>query len=292
MIGPGEAIALATAVIWGTGILMYRVALRELSPIELTFIRSVSAALFLVLAAAAFGSTPFGGLDATDMVLLILSGVLLFIGDISYFHCVGTIGIWIATPLSSVYPLFVAGIAYIFLGESVTGLQLTGIIVIVLGIVVLTFRSPPGDGQNQGISTVSSLYGLMAAFLWATSLVALRFVLIDEGLFVATSSRSVVIVLILAMILGARGNLGELRRRTLSREVRYLSFISGAWGIGLGALLFYYSMEFIGTARATAISATYPLFAGFLGTLLLSERMTINKVAGTILVVAGLILLP
>lgn len=78
----------------------------------------------------------------------------------------------------------------------------------------------------------------------------------------------------------------------LSRNVKYLALISGAWGIGLGGLLFFYSMEFIGTARATAISATNPLFGGFLGTLLLGEKITVQKVAGAVLVVTGLMMLP
>jgi drug/metabolite transporter (DMT)-like permease len=292
MIGTGEVIALTSAAIWGTGILMYRVALRELSPLELTFIRSATAALFLVLAALVFGATPFGNLDLMDMILLVVSGILLFLGDICYFRCVGTIGIWIATPLSSVYPLFVAGIAYLFLGEGVTGLQLTGIIVIVLGIVVLTIKSPPGEGEDHDNFMLDSLMGLGAALFWATSLVALRYVLIDDGLFVATSSRSLIIIVILTLVLGTNGRLEELRHRKLSRNAKYLALISGAWGIGLGGLLFYYSMEFIGTARATAISATYPLFAGFLGTLLLGEKMTVQKVAGAILVVTGLMLMP
>jgi drug/metabolite transporter (DMT)-like permease len=86
--------------------------------------------------------------------------------------------------------------------------------------------------------------------------------------------------------------MGELRRKRLSRNVKYLALVSGAWGIGLGGLLFFYSMEFIGTARATAISATYPLFAGFLGTVLLGEKITIQKVVGAVLVVTGLMLMP
>jgi drug/metabolite transporter (DMT)-like permease len=122
--------------------------------------------------------------------------------------------------------------------------------------------------------------------------VAIRAVLIGEGLFVSTSSRGIIIVLLLLMIMLPNGRMGRLRRMRLSRNVRYLSFISGAWGIGLGGLLFFYSMEFIGTAKATAISATYPLFAGFLGTLILGESLTAKKLAGAVLVVSGLVLLP
>jgi drug/metabolite transporter (DMT)-like permease len=290
MAGAGEALALVSAAIWGTGTLMYRVALRELSPLELTFIRSISASIFLVGVALAFGSVPFGGLGSPDLALIALSGVLLFLGDILYFRCVETIGIWIATPLSSVYPLFVTGIAYLFLGEGVTAPQTMGIFLIVGGIMVLTFRSPPEEGKASSMS--SSLFGLAAAFMWAISLVAIRVVLISEGLFVSTSSRGIIIVILLLMIMLTNGRMGRLRRIGLSRKVRYISFVSGAWGIGLGGLLFFYSMEFIGTAKATAISATYPLFAGFLGTLILGESLTAKKLAGAVLVVTGLVLLP
>ncbi len=290
MLVPGEAIALFSAIIWAVGTLMYRAALRELSPTELTFVRSVSAALALTIPAILLRPSSLVGFGARVLVLMAISGVLLFLGDILYFRCVGTAGIWIGTPLSSTYPLYVAIIAYVWLGEGVTTIQVAGMACTVSGIASIAIRHRDDSGHGVG-SVRSAANGLIAALAWAFSLVTLRAVLVTEELLPTFSVRMVFVVIFMGTILAGRGGPRALPLRSVSRSTAVLSLVSGAWGIGLGGFLFFYSMGIIGTARATAISATYPLFAGLMGTLVLGERMTINKVVGTVLVVSGLILL-
>ncbi|MBC7289258.1 MAG: DMT family transporter [Armatimonadetes bacterium] len=65
---------------------------------------------------------------------------------------------------------------------------------------------------------------------------------------------------------------------------------SGLLGGFLGTLLYYVAVRFEEVSRVVPVTATYPVVAFILGALFLRESVTVPKVAGLVLIVAGLAL--
>lgn len=287
MLGLGEALALSTAGIWASATLFYRIALTELSPVRLALLRALSASLALLAPCLIFSFPELVSLDLLSLGFVLSSAILISAGDICYFESVKRSGLWIATPLSSVYPLFVTLIAYIFLKETITGSQIGGVIFIVLGVSLIA-RRPSAEGYGGG-GRIGAALALIAAVWWALSLVTLRIALLKAPVLPIVTVRMILVSAVLGLMSITRNNYKI--RFPVSRRMLYVALVSGVWGIGFGSFLFFSSMDLIGAAKATAISATYPLFTGLLGTLVLKERMTIGRLVGAISVTAGLVLL-
>ncbi len=65
----------------------------------------------------------------------------------------------------------------------------------------------------------------------------------------------------------------------------------GVLHFALGRFLFYQTMRYIGAARGTSVSQSYPLFALIFAVIFLGETPTIPVVTGTLLIVGGLYVL-
>lgn len=67
--------------------------------------------------------------------------------------------------------------------------------------------------------------------------------------------------------------------------------ISGIFAPGIGRLLVYVGISRIGVARSVPISSSSPVFASLLAVILIGEEWPVQNVIGTLLVVAGVIVI-
>ena len=131
---------------------------------------------------------------------------------------------------------------------------------------------------------------LLVGLLWSGSSVWLRS--ISDG--VDASAVGMVRVPFIAMILlGAswfvRGS--TLRRNRISLRSHWVLALSGIIGTGLTTLLFILAIQEIGAGQTVVLFSTSPLFALPMGFFFLREKITIWVVVGTVVAVAGIILL-
>lgn len=70
----------------------------------------------------------------------------------------------------------------------------------------------------------------------------------------------------------------------------YIAILSGVIGL-LGSLFFYLALAQTEATRVVVISALYPAVTTILAIIFLNENMTISKISGVIMAIAGIILL-
>ena len=70
-----------------------------------------------------------------------------------------------------------------------------------------------------------------------------------------------------------------------------LLILGGFLASFVGQICFYHSLKAGEISRVVPVSGTYPLIAFLLGVLLLGEAMTLPKILGALLVVAGIVVL-
>lgn len=192
--------------------------------------------------------------------------------------------------LSQVYPIargmappLVALTAWLLIGETLTPLQLAGVLATSFGILSLTFDKP----LDRAHSWRPVLFGLL------TSLTIMSYTLFDgQGVRVAGDHLGYIVwlfvldvPLVLAYCLWRRpGALGYFRQRWRFGLVGG-ALSGGAYGISI------FAMSQGGLANVSALRETSVIFAAVMSSLFLKERFRHRRYVSVILVATGAVLL-
>ncbi|MBM3127024.1 MAG: DMT family transporter [Chloroflexi bacterium] len=133
------------------------------------------------------------------------------------------------------------------------------------------------------------ILGLISAFIWATTSLAIKEQAARVNPLSFNAFRMVVATIFTFALLPFFGGIDGILQ-TASSAVLLLS-ISSIIGIAIGDALYFWSMTKIGASRALPLSGTYPLFTWALAVPLLGEPITAEAMFGTALVVGGVYLL-
>lgn len=291
----GEFAALGTALCWASGSMFFSTAGRSMGSVVLNRLRITVACVLLGAALLVvrgspwpFWATPF------QLVLLAASGLIGFVfGDRFYFKSLVILGPSRASLLVSTAPIFTALLAWPILHELPGPYALLGMALTLAGV----FAVMSGKASGQELHVEGSAFaGVIAALLGAIgqaggyvlSKVALREGLDPLSATVIRVTAAMVGIWILAVSSGrALQTLAALRNRRAS------AFMVGGAVMGpfLGVTLSLTALEYIQAGVAASITAIYPIVTLFLAAIFHHERITLRTIAGTVVAVAGIVVL-
>jgi len=274
----GWLLFILMSVLWGIPYLFIRIAVRELDPAVVVFVRLALAAVILLPVAAQRGA-----LGQIRKYWLLLAGLSL-IQLVTPFLLISYGELHITSSLTSLLiasePLLVALFALrLDPGERVNGLRLIGLLIGMLGVIVLLGFDTGGDSQRL----------LGAAFvLLATMCYAFSALLIKRPPIAALSSLSVstaqcvsatIVLLPLAVT--------RLPSHLPSLEVIVSLVMLGTICTALAYLAFFMLLGEVGASRGTVFTYVNPAVSVLLGVLLLNEPFGLATVAGFLLIILG-----
>jgi drug/metabolite transporter (DMT)-like permease len=274
----GALLFAAMCVIWGIPYLMIRVAVRELAPVTLVFLRTGLAALLLVpLAARRRELRP---------LLAPWRPILAY------------------TAIEVALPWFLLSHAETKLTSSLTGLLIAAVPLVGALIVSLSGERERLGGRRWlgllvGLCGVAAIVGLDLGHVDAVALVEIALVAVCYA----------VGPIILARYLNAAPPLGVVAASLALTAVAYAPLAAIRWPgrmpsahvvesvVGLAVvcsaaafLLFFALIAEVGPVRATVITYVNPAVAAVVGVLLLNEHLTAGMLLGFALVLAGSVL--
>jgi drug/metabolite transporter (DMT)-like permease len=169
----GEIAGLATSFFFAITALIFTHTGRMVGSQVTNRIRLSFALIYLLILNAVLFREPLPfSADPSRWMWLGLSGVIgLSLGDAFLFQAFVWLGVRLGTLLLSLAPIFGALIAWIFFGETLTTLQITGIVLALAGIgwVVMSHQEPadtPHGHTRRGV-----LFGVLAGLGQAVGLV-------------------------------------------------------------------------------------------------------------------------
>jgi drug/metabolite transporter (DMT)-like permease len=265
-------------VIWGIPYLMIRVAVRELAPVTMVFLRTgIAAALLVPLAARRGELRPLLG---------------------------GWRPLLAYTAIEVALPWFLLGHAETKLTSSLTGLLIAAVPLVVALIVTLS-------GERVRLS-VRGWLGLLVGIAGVGAIVGLdvgQIKLVPLGELALVAVCYAVGPVILARRLGGRPALGIVAASLALSALLYAPLAAANWPstfpsahvvesvVGLAVvcsavafLIFFALVREVGPQRAMVFAYVNPAVAGALGVTLLNEPLTVGMVIGFALVLAGCIL--
>lgn len=286
----GEFLALLCAIVWAFSVILFKKSGEGVHPIGLNLFKNVLAAVLLVPTIWATGGLILHPVPLQDYLLLLLSGVLgIGIADTLFFKCLNTLGAGLTAIVDCMYSPFIIGLSMLWLGETLSMLQLFGAIMIISAVLLIMVERHHNTINNRMLF-LGILWGTLALAAMAVSVVMIKPLLEQSPLLWTTEIRLIggIAVLLVIMIFHPS-------RRTILASIhssqRWLYTISGSFiGAYVSMILWLAGMKYTQASTAAALNQTSNVFVFIFAALLLRERITLLRLIAICLAVTGAVI--
>ena len=284
---PAEFYALANAFLFALHNLFTKKALRYSNPA--TGVISSLLINIVFLWAMALLLVPLANITAAS--ILIFVGVGFFqpgLTRLLTYKGIDTLGVAITDPIRASTPLFSAGMAIIFLGEDVTLPIIAATLMIIAGIILLSWRR---NSMQLAGSAIYLWYPIAASALAGASQVVRKFGLaaVPHPFLAAavTASSSLVVSVLTLWYVEKTQESWKMNRRC------FWWFLAAGVTVSLAMTCIYYALDLGKVSVVIPISSTGPLFSLILTAMFLRgvERVTLRIVVSAALIVGGVMLI-
>lgn len=302
MVYAGELAGLATAILWALTAIYFSQAGRLVGSFTVNKIRL----LLAVVLYAGFSLVTTGNLypqniNEQQLFWLGLSGIVgLIIGDGCGFKALVMIGPRLATLIYASTPIMTTIIAWFFLDEKLSLMNVVGIVITIGGLtwVVMERRFDSNnyfnlskDHPDSGSLLKGVLLGLVAALGQATGLVLAKHGMFHAGGIVEPLPASYVRMAVslggIWIITAVRGQLFTTMRTMKNSRALSLCAAGALFGPFLGVWMSLVAVKYIPAGLAATLNSTTPVMILPLVMLWHKERITLRATLGAIVTVCG-----
>ncbi len=292
----GEIAALFTSLCWSLSAIGFTNSTLRVGAQITNRVRVLLALLALLLINLILYGQPIPlHAGAARWAWLGISGVIgLALGDAFLFQAYQEIGPRLGLLLLSLAPIFGAAIAWVFLGQALTLMQIIGIVVTLLGIVwVVLVRPEDGNKETYRVTGRGILFGVLAALGQATGLI-----LSQQGMsggfspFAGTLIRMLAAVLCLWVVAAFNRQVGP-TIDTIRKKPAALGWVAfGAlFGPVIGVSSSLLAIQHAEIGVASTLMALPPVFMLPISYFIFKDRFKWQSVVGTLVAMAGVALL-
>ena len=292
MISKKGIIALSVTVfIWASTFTVIKIGLERITPLNLSFVRSILATFFLLGWLLLKGNR-----QEIARALKYHLGYIIGLGvvGVALFNIFQNIGIGltssgIASLLVASNPVFILILGASFLGEKITKSKAAGIVLGFVGIIIVTFL-----GKNMALLLRSgSFWGnilvLLSAVCWAVYSVMNKSALKRYSPLILTALAYVFGSLILFFFCFTFEDVSLIFQCSLSSWLILLYL--GILASGVTFYLWNYALSIMEASRVSVFIFLIPVLAILLGKVILNETITGFTFLGTALVLSGIYLM-
>jgi drug/metabolite transporter (DMT)-like permease len=266
----------AMSILWGLPYLLIKVAVGELEPTLIVFVRLMLAALVLLPLAFARRSLSGARNDWRPLLAIATIGIVGPFLLIAYGeqHITSSL----TALLIAADPLFIVLLALRFdPSERASGTRLVGLCLGLVGVAALLGLSLGGDA----LGVLGAAMVLAAAFGYAIS------ALVVKRLTHISPLGATVVTLTIAAVVLAPPALASLPDHLPSPAAIGSVVVLGTVCTALAYVIYFDLIVTAGATRASLITYVNPAVAVILGVLILGEPVTLGTIAGFALIIAG-----
>jgi drug/metabolite transporter (DMT)-like permease len=271
---------IALAAIWGASFVFIKVAVREVEPVAVVWLRITHAAAVLVpVAVATVGRSRVAAETRAAAGRLTVMGVVNSAIPFTLLAWAETrIDSGLAAILQAAAPLFTALISMRFGDDRVTGSRLVGVFVGFVGVALLL--GAPGGGD-----LVAALAVVGTALCYSIAGIFGAHTLRDTHPFVVGAGSMAI-----ASLLTAPFGLAALPHAVPGWKETGSVLLLGLVGTGIAYMLFFAILRGAGASRSILVTYLVPSAALAYGVVLLDEPVRASAVAGLALILGGVAL--
>jgi drug/metabolite transporter (DMT)-like permease len=286
----GEFLSLATAIVWALAIILFKRSGETLSPFALNLFRVVISSVAFLATLPFFTANTIFPSKINDILLLSLSGIIgIVISDTLFHKALNLCGAGIMGIVDCFYSPFVAILAFWLLKETLTSLQLIGMILVICAVFLVGGGEKSLANRSQLIQGI--ITGILAMFSVAVAIVIIKPVLVHTSLLWAFAIRQLAALVIMFPIALFSSRRQEYFNSLFPTQNWYYALPGALLGSYFAALLWIAGMKYTQTGVAAILNQTNSIFILILATIFLKEKFTLLKSVATTLAVLGIILI-
>jgi len=283
----GETLATATAITWAFAVILFKRSGERVHPIALNTYKNVLSGLLFIPTIYLFEQSLFYPAPMSDYWLLFISGALgIGISDTFFFKSLNLLGAGMTAIVDCLYSPSIIILAYLWLGETMSVLQIIGAALIISAI--LTAATKKGRGVlDQRSFLLGLMYGTLGMVTMGVGIIMVKPLLERSPLLWVTEMRIFggLAVLIIQLLLHSKRI--EIVKSALSKEGWKYTFWGSILGTYLSLMLWLGGMKYTQASTAAALNQTSNIFIFIFAALILKERLNSIKVMGIFLAVVG-----
>jgi len=287
----GQIVAVLTAFCWAIASTSFEKAGKKIGSINLNLSR-----LFIALAFSCVYTLISRGLplptDATSKIWfwLLLSGFVGFvIGDLLLFEAFVKIGARISMLIYASVPIFSAVLAYIFLDESMTGKQILGMVLTIIGIGMVLLDS---DKEKNKVKFAHPILGILFAFGGAIGqsigYIIGKYGMGDYDAFAATQIRMIAGIVGFAIFFTITKQWRSFAKSLKQKDAVIPTTMGAIFGPFVGVSLSLYAVQRINPGVASTLMSITPVLLIIYAIVFKGEKIKIQEIIGSLICISGL----
>ena len=289
--GYGLLLASLTATCWGIAPILYKRALGEMGVWKANAFRGLGLLTLLILVFFFTGAETLEellSLSVNSYLFLALNALLSnTVGDVFYLAAIRGIGVSLAVPITSTYPLAITLISWLWFGEALTFSVLSGTFSIVMGLALLNMHVTESNGVSRSRHLRGFVLAILAALCWAVGMslnkhLTLRGVSPMSITFWRSFFFSLMAIAFLPL-----ATRGEKETRRVSVGGALAAAGAGIIALFVGGWLYTTSLSIIPMNVATPIASSSPLIAAVFACAFMGESLRPIQWLGIVFVVGG-----
>lgn len=276
--------ALLAMLFWGLSFVWTSIVLEYYSPITTIFLRLVLSSFFIFLLLIILGRLQ--KIKKRHLGLILISSIfnpfLYFIGE--------NYGVMLTTPsvsaiMIATIPLFTPLAAWLLIKERLSVINLMGILISFAGIVIMLLNPELSfDLGSGGIPFL--LMAVFSAVIYSVLLKKLTLHYKPSSIIAWQNLTGVFLFMPIFLISEYSGFVSVEPNIKLVTSLLFLAVFASS----LAFILFTYTIKNLGVSRANVYSNLIPVVTAITSYFILDELFTINKIAGMLIVITGVIL--
>ncbi len=238
-----------------------------------------------------FDGAGFPSLSQTDWLIVIVSGVIgIAIADTLYLEALKTIGAARTGIVGSLFSPSVILLSYIFLGERLSWWQWSGFVLVLFGVLMVSYRQPNREVDSKAL-TAGILAGIAGVFLMAAGVVMVKPILEVHSLLWIVAARLIAGQVGMLLYSLWRNDLGRLHAELRQPHRWNAIILASILGTYLSLILWLAGYKYTLASIASVLNETASIFIVLLAWLVLREPMSKAKFIGVGLTFTGVIVL-
>ncbi len=287
----GEILAVSTAIIWASAVILFKKSGETIHPLALNAYKNILAAVLLFVTMVIMGESFFKQIPVKDYLLLSVSGILgIGIADTLYFKCLNMLGAGRTAIVACLYSPSFIFLSMVLLGERLGALQLIGAVLIISAVLVSTHKK-----SRETISASTMLagltYGLIAMLCMAVGVIIIKPLLNELPLLWIAEVRLIAGIIVLAIVITFRSDRKKLVRSALIPEKWRYAFFGSFLGSYISMIIWLGGMKYTQVSIAAALNQMSSIFVFLFAARFLKERITPIKAVAIMAAVVGAVMI-
>jgi len=286
----GECLALLCAIIWALAVIFFRKSGEMIHPLTLNAFKNLLAFGLFLPTMWLFNEKILRLAPTSDYLMLLLSGALgLGIGDTLFLTSLNFLGAGLTGIVGCLYSPFIISLAVIMLGESLSGMQITGALLIISAILISTVKIEKG-GITRRKLLIGIGCGALGTAATAFGVVLIKPLLERSPLLWATEVRLVGGVLALVLFLILYPGRGKIINSLFLTRNWLFPILGSLLGAYLAMVIWLGGMKYTQASVAAVLNQTSTIFVFIFAGIILKEPVTLRRMIGILLAFLGVLL--